>query len=62
MLAEALKLGLDDARRKAGCLLSAEEANSAAMKILFEPVVVRDHWPTAADIILYDRKAEGFTS
>jgi hypothetical protein len=57
VLAEALKLGLDDARRKAGCLPSAEEANSVAMKILFESVVVRDHWPTAADIILYEPKS-----
>jgi hypothetical protein len=54
VLAEALKLALNQA---AGCLPSVEEANSPAMKILFQSVVIHDRWPTAADVILYEPKS-----
>ena len=54
LLAEALELGVNDARQHGDCFPSAEEANSEAMKIMFWSVVIHGHQPTGADIILYD--------
>jgi len=56
LLAEALELALNDARQHGDCFPSPEEADSAAMKIMFCYVILHDRQPTAADIILYNPK------
>ncbi len=54
LLAEALKLAVDDARQHGDCIPSVEEANSPAIKVMFTTVVLHSRQATAADIILYD--------
>jgi hypothetical protein len=54
LLAEALKLAVNDARMHGDCFPTAEKANSETMKIMFVSVMLHDREPTAADIILYD--------
>lgn len=54
LLAGALELALDSTGRHGNCLPSFEKANSPAMKIRFISVVLRDHFATAADILLYE--------
>jgi len=58
LLADALELAVNDARQHGGCIPSAQEANSAGMKIMFWQVVLHDRQPTAADIILYDSQKQ----
>jgi hypothetical protein len=55
-LAEALRLGADDAHQHASCFPSAKEADSEGMKIMFWSVVLHGRQPSAADIILYAPK------
>jgi len=49
---------VNDAGQHGGCIPSVQEANSAAMKILFWQVNLHDRQATAADIILYDSKTQ----
>jgi hypothetical protein len=56
LLAKALEFGINDARQHSNCFPAAEDANSAAMKIMFWEVVLHGREPTAADIILYDSR------
>ena len=54
LLAEALETALNSVVERGGCLPSASEANSPAMKLMFTTVVLRSRHASAADIILYD--------
>jgi hypothetical protein len=56
LLADALELSVNDARQHGDCFPSADEANSATMKIMFWSVELHGRQPTSADIILYNPK------
>ena len=58
LLANALELAVNDAHQHGGCIPSVQEANAAAMKIMFWQVVLHDRQATAADIILYDSRKQ----
>ena len=58
LLAEALQLGVNDARQHSPCFLPLQEANSEDIKIAFRSVVLHSRQPTAADIILYAPKTK----
>lgn len=58
LLAEALQLGVNDARQHSPCFLPLQEANSEDIKIAFQSVVLHSRQPTAADIILYAPKTK----
>jgi hypothetical protein len=54
LLAEALKMAIDDAHQRGGGVPSIEEANSAAIKVMFPLVVLRDRHVNEVEILLYD--------
>lgn len=54
LLAEALKMAIESTRGHGNCLPSFDKANSPVMKIRFISVVLRDHFATAADILIYE--------
>jgi len=53
LLADALRSGIEAAREHGNCMPPLEQANSAAMKIMFWSVTLHGRYPSAADIILY---------
>ena len=53
LLADALRSGIEAAREHGNCMPPVEQANSAAMKIMFWSVTLHGRYPSAADIILY---------
>jgi hypothetical protein len=53
LLADALRSGIEAAREHGNCMPPVEQANSAAMKIMFWSVTLHGRYPSAADILLY---------